>query len=392
MTARRICIVGLDSYGMLAGEGQDPKGGRYIGGEAIQHVLLARAWRDLGHDVSMIVYDEGQGDRRMHDGIRAIAAHSRQGGIPGLRFFHPRATKLLSALMAADAEIYYQSPAGAYTGITGWFCRAIDRQFIFRVASDSDCEIEHGRIEFWRDRKLYNYGLRRAHLVAAQTDHQARLLRENHGIDSHVVNMMVETPRGDQRHPKDIDVLWVSNLRSLKRPELALELARQLPGVKFTLAGGPMPGGQTYHDDVMAAAARLPNVTMLGAVRYRDTGALFDRARVFINTSSIEGFPNTFLQAWIRGVPVVSFFDPDGLVQRLQLGRVAASVDDMREAIRGLLEYDVDRQMLGRRAREFATREFTSGVAARYLELLDRMTPPLRLGNPQQANEGVHQP
>jgi glycosyltransferase involved in cell wall biosynthesis len=388
MTARRICIVGLDSYGMLAGEG-DARSGKYIGGEAIQHVLLARAWRDLGHDVSMIVHDEGQGARRVHEGIRAIAAHSRQGGVPGLRFFHPRATKLLSALMAADAEIYYQSPAGAYTGITGWFSRASDRQFIFRVASDSDCEREHGRIQFWRDRKLYNYGLRRANLVAAQTEYQSRLLRENHHIDSHVVNMMVETPRGDSNAPKDIDVLWVSNLRALKRPELALELARQLPKVKFTLVGGPMPGGQTYHDDVMAAAARLPNVTMLGPVRYRDTGALFDRAKIFLNTSSIEGFPNTFLQAWVRGVPVVTFFDPDGLTQRLSLGRVATSVDDMREAIRGLMEIEVDRQLLGRRAREFATREFTSGVAARYLELLDRVTPPLRIRAAQQANQGA---
>jgi glycosyltransferase involved in cell wall biosynthesis len=388
MTARRICIVGLDSYGMLAGEG-DARGGKYIGGEAIQHVLLARAWRDLGHDVSMIVHDEGQGARCVHEGIRAIAAHSRQGGVPGLRFFHPRATKLLSALMAADAEIYYQSPAGAYTGITGWYCRATGRRFIFRVASDSDCEREHGRIQFWRDRKLYNYGLRRANLVAAQTEYQSRLLRENHHIDSHVVNMMVETPRGDSNAPKDIDVLWVSNLRALKRPELALELARQLPKVKFTLVGGPMPGGQTYHDDVMAAAARLPNVTMLGPVRYRDTGALFDRAKIFLNTSSIEGFPNTFLQAWVRGVPVVTFFDPDGLTQRLSLGRVATSVDDMREAIRGLMEIEVDRQLLGRRAREFATREFTSGVAARYLELLDRVTPPLRIRAAQQANQGA---
>ena len=60
MSARRICIVGLDSYGMFSGEANP----RYIGGEAIQHVLLARAWRDLGHDVSIIVHDEGQGARR----------------------------------------------------------------------------------------------------------------------------------------------------------------------------------------------------------------------------------------------------------------------------------------------------------------------------------------
>ncbi len=380
MRSRRICIVGLDSYGMLSGETNS----RYIGGEAIQHVLLARAWRDLGHEVTMIVHDDGQGPRREIDGITAIAAHTRDGGIPGLRFFHPRATRLLSALMEADSQVYYQSPAGAYTGITAWFCRGTDRQFIFRVASDSDCELEHGRIRFWRDRKLYNYGLRRADLVAAQTEHQSRMLRENHDLDSCVINMMVEPPAPGPAVEKDIDVLWVGNLRPLKRPELVLELARQLPGVQFMLVGGPMPGGQTYYDDMIAAAARLPNVTMKGPVRYRDSGALFDRARILLNTSTIEGFPNTFLQAWVRGVPVVTFFDPDGLVQRLPLGRVARSLDDMREAIRGLLENDADRQAVGRRARDFATREFTNGVAARYLDLLD--TPQLRFNAAQEAN------
>src|SRR6187431_246276 len=354
MSARRICIVGLDSYGMLSGE----ENTKYIGGESIQHVLLARAWRDLGHDVSIIVHDEGQGQRRVHDGITAIAAQSRDGGIPGLRFFHPRATRLLSALIAADADTYYQSPAGAFTGITAWFCRATGRRFIFRVASDSDCEKEHGRIQFWRDRKLYNYGLRRADFVAAQTEFQAQLLRENHGIESAVLNMMVEQPRNAMPVEKDIDVLWLSNLRALKRPELALELARQLPHVNFTIAGGPMPGGETYFEDVRAAATRLPNVNMHGAVRYADSGNLFDRAKIFLNTSSIEGFPNTFLQAWIRGVPVVSFFDPDGLIRRLQLGHVATTIDDMRESIGGLLDVHVYRENIGRRARDFVSREF----------------------------------
>jgi glycosyltransferase involved in cell wall biosynthesis len=377
---RKICIVGLDSYGMLSGEGDL----RYIGGESVQHVLLARAWRDLGHDVSMIVHDEGQGPKRVIDGITAYAAHTRTGGIPGLRFFHPRASRLVGALSTADADVYYQSPAGVNTGFTAWFTKMTGRTFVFRVASDSDCEKEHPRIRFLRDRMLFDFGLKRAHVVAAQTAHQQRMLRDNHGIEAPVINMMVEPPqRLGMPVEKDIDVLWLSNLRALKRPELALELARQMPDVKFTLAGGPMPGGQTYYDDVVAAAARLPNVTMLGAVRYSDTGGLIDRAKIFLNTSSIEGFPNTFLQSWVRGVPVVSFFDPDGLVNRLQLGRIATSLDDMREGLRGLIDVPVYRENVGRRAREYALREYTSGVASRYLELVDsiRSREPVRAAN-----------
>jgi len=379
MRFRKICIVGMDSYGLLSGEGDL----KYIGGETVQHVLLARAWRDLGYDVSVIVFDDGQGARRVVDGITVIAAHSRNGGLPGLKFFHPRASKLFSALAAADADVYYQSPAGAFTGITAWFCRMTGRKFIFRVASDSDCEKEHSRIGLWRDRKLYEYGLRHADLVAVQTGVQGNMLRENHGLESSVVNMLVEPPRRSTPPVrKDIDVLWLGNLRSLKRPEMVLELARQLPDVHFTLAGGPcpFPWGYTYFDDVKAAAARLPNVSMPGGVRYTESGEWFDRARIFLNTSSIEGFPNTFLQAWIRGVPVVSFFDPDGLIRRMQLGQVATTIDDMREFIRGLLDVEVYRENIGRRARDFVAREFTSAAAARYFELLETRPVRVRLG------------
>jgi glycosyltransferase involved in cell wall biosynthesis len=382
---RRICIVGLDCYGLLSGEGDL----RYVGGESVQHVLLARAWRDLGCDVSIIVFDDGQGERRVVDGITTIAAHKRHAGIPGLRFFHPRSSKLFAALLAADADIYYQSPAGAFTGITAWFCRMTGRKFIFRVASDSDCGKEHGRIRLWRDRRLYDYGLKHADLVAVQTQVQAQMLRDNHALETSLVNMLVEPPRRTETPlEKDIDVLWMSNLRALKRPELVLELARQMPRVNFTLAGGamPYPSGRTYFDDVQAAAAQLPNVNLPGAIRYTESGQWFDRARILLNTSSVEGFPNTFLQAWIRGVPVVSFFDPDGLIRRLHLGAVAVSLDEMREAIRGLLETDIHRESIGRRARDFATREFTTAAAARYLDLLESRPIRVRVG---AADEGT---
>ena len=69
---------------------------------------------------------------------------------------------------------------------------------------------------------------------------------------------------------KDIDVLWTANFRPVKRPEVALELARRLPHLKFALAGGRLRRNEEYFDRLMAAARELPNVTCLGAVPYSE--------------------------------------------------------------------------------------------------------------------------
>ena len=241
---------------------------------------------------------------------------------------------------------------------------------VYRVASDANCVPGRQLIRLWRDRKLYEYGLRRADLVATQTLAQSNLLLEHYGVPSVTVNMAVEPPTEGASNRRDIDVLWVSNLRSVKRPELVLELARQLPQVNFTLAGGVVY--QDYYDEIAAAAARLPNVTMLGHIPYEAIGALFARSRVFLNTSSVEGFPNTFLQAWIRGVPVVTFFDPDRLVRQQRLGLAVDSLADMSAALARLLGDEGEREALGARARRFAQAQFSPAhVARHYLDLLE---------------------
>src|ERR1044071_944913 len=102
MAITKICIVGLEDYAMLTGDSSYG----YVGGESVQHVLLARAWRDLGLDVSIIVHDHGQGRVKMVDGIRAVAAFRRDDGIPVLRFAHPRLTGLIGAMREVDADVY----------------------------------------------------------------------------------------------------------------------------------------------------------------------------------------------------------------------------------------------------------------------------------------------
>jgi glycosyltransferase involved in cell wall biosynthesis len=368
MPLRKICILGFDDYPMLSG------GAGYIGGESVQHVLLARAWRDMGLEVSIVLFDRDQSIDIRQDGIRLITSFQPDAGLPGLRFFHPRMSRTLWAMRKADADVYYQSPASPFTGVAAWFARRYRKYSVVRIASDAGCIPGRQLIRLARDRRLYEYGLRNASLIAAQTENQRRLLLQNYGLCSEVINMAAEPVMHEHAAAKDIDVLWVGNFRPVKRPDLALELARRLPTRKFVMIGGPVPQQAEYFAQIRKAAEGIPNLKLLGPLPHGEVGPVFERARLHLNTSDFEGFPNTFLQAWMRAVPVVSFFDPDTLLRTKQLGYAPASMEEMAAALEALLADDVRRTAIGASARKFAMAEFLPAkVASQYIEKIEAL-------------------
>lgn len=368
---KRICFVGLDNYPVL----NPALGNAYIGGESIQQTLLSKAFSDMGYDISMIVKDHGQPDGEMIDNIQVWKTYKENSGIPVFRFIHPRMTSVFQALRKADADIYYQSCAGVLTGQVAVFCRSKHRKFIFRIASDSDCVPGQQLIRYWRDRKIYEYGLRRADLIAAQGTKQMQLLQRHYALVSTPVNMVVELPKEQSlTADRDIDVLWVNNLRQLKRPELFFQLAIALPKYRFVMIGGPCPGLEGYYQEMLAKTRTIKNLEFLGAVPYGQVNKYFSRAKVFANTSEIEGFPNSFLQAWIRGVPVVSFFDPDGLISSHGLGGAPTGPKEMTLAVEMLLNDDPLWQRISLTVRTFALNNYApEKVAERYLDLLEHV-------------------
>ena len=63
----------------------------------------------------------------------------------------------------------------------------------------------------------------------------------------------------------------------------------------------------------------------------------YRRAACLCCTSDFEGFPNTFLEAWSNRLPVVSMFDPDGLIAENSLGAAANDLPGLIVALRSLL-------------------------------------------------------
>ncbi|MGQ0749515.1 MAG: glycosyltransferase family 4 protein [Betaproteobacteria bacterium] len=384
----KICFIGFDNLPMLAPEFEQ----YHLGGESVQQTLLARALARRGHDVSMIVTDYGQPDPAMWHGIRVFKAYRRDAGMKMIRFFHPRWTGMWSALKRADADIYYTSCADMLPGMLALFCRRFDRRFVFRAASDPDCDRSrlHLLVRYARDRRLYAYGLRRAHAILVQSNAQADLLARSYGLTSRVAGMLVDKPLPNAADA-DIDVLWVGNIKRVKRPDRLLELAAKLPHLKFHVVGGKTAYEEKLFDDFTPAVAALSNVVFHGRLSYRKTASLYDRTRLLINTSDVEGFPNVYLQAWVRGVPVVTLLDPDGIIERKGLGAAAGSFAEMADAIGTLLENPSRWQSASERCRAFMAREYAEDkVLSIYLRTFEDVMRNDHLGRGRFAASEYH--
>jgi glycosyltransferase involved in cell wall biosynthesis len=327
----RVCVVAHAAYGAMI---HDPR--RHVGGVERQTTLLSRWLAARGHDVSLVTWDEGQADGARVDGVRLLKLCRRDDGLPGLRFLHPRWTSLWAALDRAGADLYYQNCAEYVTGQVALWSERRGRPFVYWTASDTDCDPRLPALRTRRERILYRYGLRRAERLIVQTRAQQRRLREGFGLEATVIPAPCPGPSerdyAVRAHPGAAPVLWVGRVSPEKRPDRLLDLAQACPELSFDLVG---PFGDGAHARAALARARgLSNVTVHGALGREPLGRMYARALCLVSTSDYEGFPNTFLEAWSHGLPVVSTVDPDGLIAARGLGAPAASGADLALAVR----------------------------------------------------------
>lgn len=363
-----ICFVGPDNLPALAPE--YARGA--MGGAQLQQVLLARGLVRHGFEVSMVVCDLGQPEGASWSGIRTHRAYRQSAGLPVVRFVHPRLTGVWRGMQRAKADIYYCSCAGLLPGQLALYAQGAQRtvRTVYRMAHDHDARPDDLRIPNRRGEWLYRYGLPRMDLILAQTTSQQAGMRANFGLESRVIRSLVELPELAACPPRDIDALWISNIRPFKRPEMFLALAEGRQGANLHMVGGTQPGHESQYEAIRDGAARIASLTFHGAVPYDETNRLLLRTRVLVNTSDTEGFPNTYLQAWARGVPVVGTFDPDGIIAREGLGMAVDDLPGMRAAVTALLGNETLWEEVSRRCRDYVQRVHGEGAIAQYANTL----------------------
>jgi glycosyltransferase involved in cell wall biosynthesis len=359
----RLCIVNPFQHG---------------GGAEFQISLLIAALRQA--DRFDVYYLARHVDPNIRPEGYTVVRIGRNGKVPRLGYVTDL-VPLYRALRAIKPQVIYQRVAGGYTGICALYARRHRARMIWHVAHNTDVmpqtldagrNVLRRRLEKWS----VEYAIRRADRIVVQTRDQAELLSNNYGrrADAVIANFHPEpAQQPDKSGPPT--VVWIANLKLWKRPDVFVRLAQalsDLQGVQFLMLGEAPPQNDKWCETLMQSIAATPNLTFLGYRTQQEVDQYLARASIFVNTSVHEGFPNTFVQAWLRDAVVVSLsVNPDRVLDTDNVGVHAGTEAGLACAVRNLLRDPEARAGYVQRARVHARATHSVINAAKLTELID---------------------
>jgi len=348
-----------------------------MGGSQYQaKVLVDRLLEIGGYE---IFYLTRRMDPVFHPQGYEIVRIAQQKGLRRYGYFFD-APRLLKLLHDIKPDLIYQRVGCAYTGIAAFYAKKNRCNMVWHVAHDRtlmpfDRKITRDLPFRYIERKTLEYGIKHADHIVAQSNWQKDLLEKQFGRTATVIPNFHPEPVEIIYKDRPIKIVWVANLKHWKRPELFIRLASDLQGledVEFIMVGSTAAvRDNKWSEDLLESMSKLPNLNYLGACSQDEVNAILAIAHVFVNTSRYEGFANTFIQAWMRRVPVVSLeVNPDNVLTRAGVGFFAqGDYEKLREQVNVLIHNDNLRNEIGCRAQEYALANHSEKNIQRLMEV-----------------------
>jgi glycosyltransferase involved in cell wall biosynthesis len=322
-------------------------GANALGGLERNIWFHSRALAAAGWTVKVGVHSSLKGNERQTiDGVEYVGIGHGQILAAWYRF-----------LAAERPDWLYWGGADHLLGPLVELAKLADVRTVFAAALDAD--VEPRRAAFRRSRlwPLYAWGLRRAERIFVQHTGQLMRLHPRLRDKARVLPKVCPLPPTTKLHvQRQKHIAWVATLRQHKRPDVLIDIAKRLPNLKFIVCGGPTDylTADDYGIQMVDALTKLANVEYRGRVPAEEANQVIANAALLLCTSDIEGFPNTFTQAWANGTPIVTLnVDPDNLIERKGLGAVSRTVDSAVKDIITLVASVDRREEIAARAKQY---------------------------------------
>ena len=288
---------------------------------------------------------------------------------------------LLRILKTIKPDIIYQLVAGAFTGICAYYSKKNNCKLVWRVQHDHDVSPPGWRfskipIINYIDNKILDYGITNAQYTIAQSKLQNELMQKHYNRSATAIIPNFH-PAPTETISKDgpVKVVWVANFKEWKRPDLFVNLAKDLQAytdVEFIMCGKPVMGS---YAELKSRIDSIDRLTHLGECSQDQVNEMLAKAHIFVNTSMHEGFPHTFMQAWMRRTPVVSLdINPDGVFHNGDLGFYAGGdYFKMRAYVKKLIEDGDLRNAIGASAQKMALANYSADTQVnRLIEIFEQ--------------------
>jgi len=289
----------------------------YFGGAELQISLIVKELiKDKRFKVSLITGDYGQPNVVKMGRLTIYKCFRKK--------FHRFIELPRAALVAKkiSADVYVGRTASNLLWLMALFCRIFNKKLVYMVAHDWDCQKKFFNPLTRVNRQAFYRALKLADLIIAQTQKQKTMLKKNFGLESTLMRSLAQPPKAIKTSKKDV-ILWVGRADKWKRPLEFIKLARMLPQEKFVMICRKGLDAQLFSQTLRLARSQK-NIEFIESVSFEKISQFFSQAKVFVNTSIAEGFPNTFLQSGLAKTPVLSLkVNPDGYSDRFSCGLTA---------------------------------------------------------------------
>ena len=326
-----VCFIAINAYPVLK------KNNTFIGGAELQQSLIGVELARRGHPIKFITMDHGQGPFEKLGQIDVFSTFKPKQSANNIFSLFTKYLKIWMAMEKANADILYVRCAGYVLAIAVIWARLKKRKAVYCCANDPEFDPQKVKLPTLRDKHMFSWGLRNCDAIIVQNALQRSILKQYYNR----VGVLIPNgfPASEQMASPE-NILWVATFKKAKQPHLFIELAKRHPEQKFVMVGGPVSNNGADYTSLKNEASQISNLRFCGPLSFEDAEKEFSKAKILVNTSSNEGFPNTFLQAWRKGVPVLAFLDPDDRIRDNKLGYVAKNFDDMNNKLDSFLQND----------------------------------------------------
>lgn len=273
-------------------------------------------------------------------------------------------------------DLIYQRVASTHTSVAAYYARRWRKKSVWHISSELD--VKKNNFQILKPIKsitqlIQKYGIKNVNIIIGQSSYQGTLLFENYKrkCTSIIPNFHPIPSEIISKSNKPIKIVWCANMKKNKRPDLFLDLAEKFSDHKdkiFLIVG--RINDRVLFKNTVKRIMTLPNVKYLGELKQGEVNELLNTSHILINTSEYEGFPNTFIQAWMRGVPIISLnVNPDNVLKNEGIGFHSCSFKQLVIDLEILANNNELRKKMGEKARRYAIRNHSLSNIEKILDI-----------------------